>query len=118
MKTDGYRCKSQAEFSPGIQSYSLSEARYKHALYGYLTNELNVVVVFFLFLNKESCFAQEHTFLKILQISLLGTHRWRAARAKVKMATTAQKAHGTTSEVLQSSFQCSCGSRYSLINKI
>lgn len=64
MKTDGYRCKSQAEFSPETQSYSLSEARYKHALYGYLTNELNVVVVFFLFLNKESGFAQEHTFLK------------------------------------------------------
>lgn len=76
MKTDGYRCKSRAKFFPGTQSYSSSEARYKHALYSYLTNELNVVVVFFLFLNKESCFAQEHTFLKnFTKISLLGTHR-------------------------------------------
>ena len=44
MKTDGYRCKSQAEFFPGTQSYSLSEALYKHALYGYLTDELNVEI--------------------------------------------------------------------------
>ena len=77
MKTDGYRCKSQAEFFPGTQSYSLSEARYKHALYGYLTNELNVVVVFFLFLNKEfkAVLHKSTLFSKILQISLLGTHR-------------------------------------------